>query len=143
MTAPLTFGRWLKRLRAEQDLTQEMRSELAGCATPTLRSFEIGKRRPSRDMAERIAAVLKVPADQRSEFLRLARLPVESQSDVAVVAASNGAVAAAPNHAQPQAPQEEKRASLIALPQTTNVLIGREAEGKPCSRCCWKSAVDW
>ena len=129
MTTPLTFGRWLKRLRAEQDLTQEMLSELAGCATPTLRSFEIGKRRPSRDMAERIADVLKVPADQRSEFLRLARLPVESQTDVAVVAASNGAVAAAPNPVQPQAPKEEKRTSLIALPQTTNVLIGREAEG--------------
>ena len=32
MTAPLTFGRWLKRLRAEQDLTQEMLAELMGLA---------------------------------------------------------------------------------------------------------------
>jgi len=130
MTAPLTFGRWLKRLRAEQDLTQEMLSELAGCATPTLRSFEIGKRRPSRDMAERIADVLKVPADQRGEFLRLARLPVESQADVtAATAPTNGAVAMPTHNGQPPSPPAAPRASVITLPATTNVLIGREAEG--------------
>lgn len=82
MAGQITFGRWLKRLRAEQDLTQEMLAELANCAANTLRSFEIGRRRPSREMAERLALVLKVPADQQSEFLRLARLPVEKQSGV-------------------------------------------------------------
>lgn len=80
---PSAFGRWIKRLRAEQDLTQEMLAEAVGCATPTLRSFEIGKRRPSRDMAERIADVLQVPTSQQTEFLRLARLPLEAQRDQA------------------------------------------------------------
>jgi len=80
---PSAFGRWLKRLRAEQDLTQEMLAEAVGCATPTLRSFEIGKRRPSREMAERIADVLQIPTSQRTEFLRLARLPLETQRDQA------------------------------------------------------------
>lgn len=40
----ITLGRWIKKLRSEQDLNQEMLSELVGCATPTLRSFEIGMR---------------------------------------------------------------------------------------------------
>lgn len=67
------FGRWLKKLRAEHDLTQEMLAEQIGCATQTLRSIELGSRRPSREMAERIAAILHVPTEQQSEFVRLAR----------------------------------------------------------------------
>lgn len=119
---PITFGLWLKKLRAEQDLTQERLSELVGCATATLRSFELGSRRPSREMTERIADVLKVPSEQRSEFIRLARLPVET-----------------PNKAQPdeavqkpavQKPTESSRspAPYFNLPQPLNPLIGREAE---------------
>lgn len=117
---PTTFGAWLKKLRAEQDLTQEKLSELVGCATPTLRSFEIGARRPSREMAERIGEVLKVPADQQSEFLRLARLLTETQ------------------HSSPpkstESPEAEKpfpppaASAALALVPIAAPLIGREAE---------------
>lgn len=117
MVEPLTFGRWLKRLRAEQDLTQEMLAELANCAAPTLRSFEIGRRRPSRAMAERLAAVLQVPADQQAEFLRLARLPVEMQGEAVTddVAAPLPGGAVKPNRLPP-------------LPKPVTPFIGREAE---------------
>lgn len=112
---PTTFGRWLKKLRAEQDLTQEALSERVGCSPVTLRSFEIGKRRPSRDMAERIADTLGVPADQRAEFLRLARLPlVEADSE-----AETEAPPAQPVNILPAHPQ---------LPPLPGLFIGREAE---------------
>lgn len=115
---PLTFGRWLKRLRAEKDLTQEMLAEKIDCATPTLRSFEIGKRRPSRDMAERIAHVLGVPIEERVEFLRLARLPVETTP-------STGEI----SEALPvQSQDAQVTGGRPPLPQATNPFIGREAE---------------
>ncbi|MFN8489106.1 MAG: helix-turn-helix domain-containing protein [Caldilineaceae bacterium] len=114
---PITFGRWLKRLRAEQDLTQEMLAEQIGCATPTLRSFEIGKRRPSRAMAEHIATVLQVSAEERPEFLRLARLPVEAQSET---------VDEEPEVVpEPSAPAVGQRLPLVPV---GGALIGREAE---------------
>ena len=61
MDHPLTFGRWMKCLRAELDLTQEALAEAVGCAPQTIRTFESGSRRPSRDLAERLADVLQVP----------------------------------------------------------------------------------
>lgn len=48
MAAPMDFSRWLKKLRAEQDLTQERLAELIGCAAPTLRAFEINRRQDHR-----------------------------------------------------------------------------------------------
>ncbi|MCX6050331.1 MAG: tetratricopeptide repeat protein [Chloroflexi bacterium] len=115
---PLTFGQWLKRLRSEQDLTQEMLAEKIGCATPTLRSFEGGKRRPSRALAEHIAIILQVPVEQQAEFLRLARLPLESPSN---------REEAADDHTP--APVVKAVVQQPRLPQAINALIGREAEG--------------
>lgn len=69
----LPFGRWLKRLRAERDLTQEALADAVGCAGQTIRTFESGTRRPSRELAERLAVVLQLPAEQRADFVRQAR----------------------------------------------------------------------
>lgn len=115
---PTTFARWIKKLRAEQDLTQEQLAERVGCATPTLRSFEIGLRRPSREMAERIADTLQVRAEQRAEFLRLARLPVARATDEPL----------ADEAANPIATSDSPTPSISALPPVLNPLIGREAE---------------
>ena len=114
----LNFGRWIKKLRNEQDLTQEMLSERVGCATPTLRAFEIGKRRPSREMAERIADVLQVPMDERAEFLRLALLPLEPSSN----GDGEGDETLAPTQ------QGETTATSPMLPPLAGLFIGREAE---------------
>ena len=76
MSEPLPFGRWLKRLRADFDLSQEALAEAAGCAPQTIRAFESGTRRPSRAMVERLAAVLRVPVEEQATFARLARQPV-------------------------------------------------------------------
>src|SRR5215216_1395560 len=70
------FGAWLRHARMALDLTQETLAEAVGCATQTVRSFESGRRRPSREMAARLADILQVPLVERDAFLRLARAPL-------------------------------------------------------------------
>ncbi|MFN8444750.1 MAG: helix-turn-helix domain-containing protein [Caldilineaceae bacterium] len=111
------FGQWIKRLRAEQDLTQETLSEAIGCSSTYLRYIEIGKRRPSRAMVERIADVLNLPTEQRAEFLRLARLPLGESDE---------------EEAQPVIAPPPLSPPAIVLPSTLLLsphgLIGRAAE---------------
>lgn len=102
MTAA-TLGGWLKRLRAQHDLTQEILAEQACCAAQTIRMIETGRRRPSREMAERLADVLEVPAEERAEFLRVAR-------------------------SSPSGAAETPAAVEARLPFTPNALIGRDTE---------------
>lgn len=73
MSDTTRFTAWLRALRVARDLTQEELAEQIGCAVTTLRAYESGARRPSRQMAERIAGVLALPADQVAAFVRLAR----------------------------------------------------------------------
>lgn len=67
---------WMRRQRALRDLTQEALAEQVGCALQTIRAFENGWRRPSRPLAERLAAVLAIPQEEREAFLRAARAPL-------------------------------------------------------------------
>lgn len=71
------FKEWLRRQRVALDLTQEALAEQVGCAVQTIRAFEHGWRRPSRPMAERLAAALAVPPAQRAAFLQAARVPLQ------------------------------------------------------------------
>jgi len=75
---PSSFGRWIKQLRSQHDLTQEALAELAFCSVQTIRFFETGKRRPALKTAERLANVLQVPVAERPEFLRQARATLGS-----------------------------------------------------------------
>lgn len=109
-----TFGHWLKRLRAQQDLTQEALAELAYCSVQTIRFFETGKRRPSLEMAERLAQVLAVPAAQQAEFMRLARQAIEKQEPAAEI--------------EPDVEVVEQPAPKPVLPHATTALVGREGE---------------
>lgn len=115
---PSTFGQWVKRLRVQRDLTQEMLAELVYCSVQSIRFFESGKRRPALDMAERLADVLAVDADQRETFIRLARttLPAEPEVDSPPPATVDETTAPA----QPAVPS--------ALPVAATPMIGREVE---------------
>src|SRR5215217_8110709 len=55
-----TFGAWLRTQRKEQDLTQEALAERAGCSWEMVRKIEAGTARPSRQLAELLAAALDV-----------------------------------------------------------------------------------
>lgn len=112
-----SFGQWLRRLRTQHDLTQEALAEQAYCSVQTIRFFETGKRRPSLEMAERLAAVLQVPVPQQGEFLRLARQPLEKVES----AAEEEPVVEAP--VAPALPIYKP-----LLPHATTPLIGREGE---------------
>jgi predicted ATPase/DNA-binding XRE family transcriptional regulator len=68
-----SFGALIKQRRKRLDLT---RAELAlrlSCATVTLQKIEQDERRPSKQMAERLAEVLGVLPAERPAFLRSAR----------------------------------------------------------------------
>jgi predicted ATPase/DNA-binding CsgD family transcriptional regulator/DNA-binding XRE family transcriptional regulator len=67
------FGATLRRLRLAADLTQEALGEAVGCAAETVRAFESGRRRPSREMAQRIAAALQLAHEEHDAFVRRAR----------------------------------------------------------------------
>ena len=68
-----SFGRWVKQLRAGLGLTQELLAERVGCAPQTIRKIERGERRPSRQIAERLALALELAPEQRDAFTRAAR----------------------------------------------------------------------
>lgn len=69
-----SFAQWLKSCRRKLDLTQEELAERVGYACPTLQKIERGVRRPSRELAERLADTLAIPEQERPRFLQLARV---------------------------------------------------------------------
>lgn len=73
MTHDETFGEWLRRLRRAHDLTQEALAERAGCSVAALRSFETGRRRPSRELAQILADRLALPEAERARWVKRAR----------------------------------------------------------------------
>ncbi len=54
-------------------LTQEDLAECVGCSRATIQKIEEGERRPSRQVAQRLAECLKLPADRHEVFVRFAR----------------------------------------------------------------------
>jgi predicted ATPase/DNA-binding CsgD family transcriptional regulator/DNA-binding XRE family transcriptional regulator len=111
------FGRLLREARMACDLTQDGLAEAVGCATQTVRSFENGRRRPSREMAARLAEILQVPPAERDDFISKARSPLATSAsgaerdDITEVSES-------PAPARRRAP----------LPLPLDPLIGRHAD---------------
>jgi transcriptional regulator with XRE-family HTH domain len=70
------FGRWLKRRRQSLNLTQDALAERAGCAPSMLQKIEQGRRRPSRDLAERLADILGISPEERAKLLQLVYTPM-------------------------------------------------------------------
>lgn len=82
----VSFGKWLKRQRKTEGLTQEQLAEQVGCAVITLRKIEAEERRPSEQIVARLADIFRVPQNERGAFLKFARgrvdsLPVEPLTD--------------------------------------------------------------
>ena len=69
----LPFGLWLKHQRRAMDLTQEELAQQIGCALVTLRKIESGERRPSKQILERLAAILSIPPAEQPAFMAYAR----------------------------------------------------------------------
>jgi transcriptional regulator with XRE-family HTH domain len=68
-----SFGAWVRRRRRALDLTREELAPRLGCAVVTLRRIEADERRPSKELAARLADCLAIPVEERGAFLRAAR----------------------------------------------------------------------
>src|SRR5688500_19165705 len=68
-----SFGTWIKRRRRALDITQQELAERVGCSLSLIFKIESDERRPSRQIAELLAQHLEIPADQREQFLKVAR----------------------------------------------------------------------
>ncbi len=113
MDMEASFGRWLRARRRALDLTQDDLARRAGCSVVTIRKIEADERRPSRQIAERLADGLMVATDQRAAIITLAR--AEPYLDPTP--------AEAPEH-PPRAPQRPP----TNLPTPLTRLIGRKQD---------------
>ena len=68
-----SFGYWLRRRRKALDLTQEALARQVCCSGYTIRKIEADERRPSRRLAERLAASLGISEEELRDFLDAAR----------------------------------------------------------------------
>jgi len=106
-----TFTQWLKARREALGLTQDALAERLGYASPTIQKVERGERRPSHELATRLAEALEIPEPERPRFLQLAR-----------------ARPAEPGEADAEAPPTPRPPAVPHLPAPPAELIGREAE---------------
>src|SRR5215470_7638532 len=73
METTVSFGYWIRRQRKARDLTQQALADKVGCSLAAIKKIEGDERRPSRQIAERMADVLGVQASQRQMFVEVAR----------------------------------------------------------------------
>jgi predicted ATPase/transcriptional regulator with XRE-family HTH domain len=73
MELETSFGRWLRQRRRALDLTQDDLARQVGCSVFTVRKIEADERRPSRQLAERLADKLMVASGDRAAIISLAR----------------------------------------------------------------------
>jgi predicted ATPase/transcriptional regulator with XRE-family HTH domain len=111
-----SFGNWVKRRRKALDLTQQALAKKVGCSLATIVKIELDERRPSRQIADLLATHLEIPADQREQFLKVARQEKSTTSLDAIPPLSAPEPASAPklHHSH--------------LPVSPTQLIGREHE---------------
>jgi predicted ATPase/transcriptional regulator with XRE-family HTH domain len=118
METELSFGAWIRRRRKALDMLQKDLADRVGCSVSALQKIELDERRPSRELAERMAVCLDVPPNERAAFVQIARGErlVEQLADSHPPAAPAPVSAPAPARARP------------ALPMPPTPLVGRDVE---------------
>jgi predicted ATPase/transcriptional regulator with XRE-family HTH domain/TolA-binding protein len=119
MITASSFGAWLRQERKAREWTQESLAERVGCSPATIRKIEAGERRPSRQIAELLAAELELGPAEQARFLQLARTAAPPVEPLPVAAAHLRPAAAAPSAPSPPIPN---------LPLPLTPLIGRERD---------------
>jgi transcriptional regulator with XRE-family HTH domain len=67
-SAKISFGRRLRQLRRERDLTQEQLAEVAEVSVDLVSNIERGVNAPSFETLERLAAALSLPIKDLFDF---------------------------------------------------------------------------
>src|SRR5437016_14658179 len=91
MSEPLAFGPWLKKRRRVLDLTQAELARQANCSPESIRKIESADLKPSKVLAQQLAAALAVPPAQREAFVSFARAGDQAEPSDAFSAASSPA----------------------------------------------------
>ena len=73
MDESISFGTWLKQRRKALDLTQAELAQRVGCAMMTIQKIEADERRPSKEIAVRLAQALELPPEEHAPFIQAAR----------------------------------------------------------------------
>ncbi len=115
MDPDISFGRWLHWRRHTLDLTQDALARRVGCSLVTIRKLEADERRPSVQIAARLADSLEVMAADRLALIAFAR--AEAPPDASFAPPPAGSV---PWRAPPRPPSN--------LPTPLTPLIGRKPE---------------
>ncbi len=68
-----SFGYWLKRKRKALDLTQAELASQVFCSAASIRKIEAEERRPSTQIAGRLAEIFNIPENERKAFFQFAR----------------------------------------------------------------------
>ncbi len=105
-----SLGYWIRRRRKALDLTQQQLASEIPCSLAMIKKIESDARRPSPQMAERLAICLSLPAREQALFLAVA----QGKRPVSFLALSE-----TPEVAQPP---------LDKLPHVGTPFFGREAE---------------
>jgi predicted ATPase/transcriptional regulator with XRE-family HTH domain len=107
-----SFGYWMRRRRKALDLTQAALAQRVSCSLDLIQKVETDVRRPSRQLAEKLADCLGLAANERAAFVQAAR--AERTVDQLML---------------PSQPVESpQRSSRNSLPAQLTALIGREHE---------------
>ncbi|HET9494519.1 MAG TPA: helix-turn-helix domain-containing protein [Chloroflexia bacterium] len=108
-----SFGYWLRLKRKALDLTREGLAARVGCSAATIQKLEEEERRPSAQMAARLAEIFGIPAGEYPDFLRFAR----------------GEMASAVGEPEEVAPWSASPVTTRSnLPAPVTSLVGRERE---------------
>ena len=125
----VSLGYWLRRRRKALDLTQDELARRVGVAEVTLRKLEADERRPSNEIAQRLADALLLAPDERATFLQVARgerwagelpVPLQPPSNGPRLQTAPPLPATTIRHARPEP---------TALPTGTITLLFTDLEG--------------
>lgn len=115
MAGEPSFGQWLQQRRKALDLTQEELGRRVACSTDYIRHLEAERRRPSKEVVERLAIILQIADVDRRAFLRFAR------GEASQIPSSG-------SRTTPSLPWQQSAPSPTPLPVPPTPLIGREQE---------------
>jgi transcriptional regulator with XRE-family HTH domain len=73
MSELFSFGAWVRQRRRALDLTRDELATQVGCSIVTIRHIEADERRPSKQLAARLADGLQISSEERPAFLQAAR----------------------------------------------------------------------
>lgn len=136
MNASPPFGQWLRERRESLDMTRDDLAEKVSCARVTIAKIEHGERRPSKQVAERLAEALRLPAEEHHAFVQWAR----GLDDLSRTSDDEGSI-----EAQGDEPKEELPGTASPpasfLPSSPTSLIGREQEIAEARNKLWRADV--